>query len=241
MVTLYKSEREVEVKLLHPLFTDILGYPEEELDWAVPVRMDLGREKRVKEADLVAKYKGRNVIAVEAKKPTEPVQAHMGQLDSYAFHLQTPYSIITNGRQFILRGYYSFNSRINVIDESVDGLVKDKWRKLDSLISFKNIQSTLAEPSIPVVAPDLEKIRDYRRFFRRIHSTIRDRDKLDPGAAFDELSKLLFLKAAEDDWLLRMKAKPVLTPEKILEWAALGNDTAHPSTARRWTPPRTGR
>ena len=60
MLTLYKSEKEVEVKLLHPLFRDILGYPEEELDWAVPVQMNLGREKKIKEADLVAKYKGRN-------------------------------------------------------------------------------------------------------------------------------------------------------------------------------------
>ena len=233
MLTLYKSEREVEVKLLHPLFRDILGYPDDDLSWAVPVQMNLGRERRTKEADLVAKYKGRNVITVEAKKPTEPVQAHMGQLDSYAFHLQTPYSIITNGRQFILRGYYSFNSRINVIDESVDGLASDKWKKLDSLISFKNIQSTLAEPSLPIVVPDEGKIRDYRRFFRRIHGTIRDRDKLDPGAAFDELSKLLFLKAAEDEWLSRNKAKPVLTPEKILEWESLGKETAQ-NLVNKW-------
>ena len=195
--------------------------------------MNLGRERKTKQADLVATYKGRNVITVEAKKPTEPVQAHMGQLDSYAFHLQTPYSIITNGRQFILRGYYSFNSRINVIDESVEGLAGDKWKKLDSLISFKNIQATLAEPSLPIVVPDEGKIRDYRRFFRRIHGTIRDRDKLDPGAAFDELSKLLFLKAAEDEWLSRNKAKPVLTPEKILEWETLGKETAH-SLVNQW-------
>jgi len=226
MLTLYKSEREVEVKLLHPLFRDVLGYPEDELDWAVPVEMSFGREKRMKEADLVAKYKGRNVITVEAKKPTVPVQAHMGQLDSYAYHLQTPYSVITNGHQFILRGYYSFNSRINVIDESVDGLASSKWEKLASLISFDNIKSTIEEPTLPLILPDEGKIRDYRRFFRRIHNTIRDRDKLDPAAAFDELSKLLFLKAAEDEWLSRNSAKPVLTSEKILEWGALGKDTA---------------
>jgi len=226
MLALYKSEREVEVKLLHPLFRDILGYPEDELDWAVPVEMNFGREKRTKEADLVAKYKGRNVITVEAKKPTVPVQAHMGQLDSYAYHLQTPYSVITNGHQFILRGYYSFNSRINVIDESVDGLASSKWEKLASLISFKNIKSTIDEPTLPLALPDEGKIRDYRRFFRRIHNTIRDRDKLDPAAAFDELSKLLFLKAAEDEWISRNAAKPVLTSEKILEWESLGKEIA---------------
>src|ERR1700676_5146018 len=114
----YKTEREVEVKLLHPLFIDTLGYPEEELDWGRAVTMQWGRdEKRTKFADLVAKYRGRPVITVEAKKPTEAVRSWYRQVDSYAIELQTPYSIITNGHQFVLRGYFSFNSRINVIDQ----------------------------------------------------------------------------------------------------------------------------
>lgn len=239
MITDYKSERDVEARLLHPLFRDILGYPEGDLDWAVPVKITLGREKKTKQADLVAKYKGRNVITVEAKKPTEAIQAHMGQLDSYAFHLQTPYSVITNGKQFILRGYYSFNSRINVIDESVDGLVGQNWKKLDSLISFRNIRSTLADAPLPVTVPDEGRIRDYRRFFRRIHSMIRDRDKLDPSAAFDELSKLLFLKAAEDEWLANNKSKPVLNSEKIIEWLGLGKETAQ-NLINKWFAAATG-
>src|SRR5690348_15917489 len=217
----YKNEREVEVKLLHPLFRDTLGYPEDELDWGLPVEMQIGHERRTKEADLIAKFHGRPVVTVEAKNPNEPVQAHLGQVDSYAFHLKTPYSVITNGGHFILRGYYSFNSRINVIDESVADLAKDKWRKLLSLISFNNIPEAIKEKPNPVTAPDERKIKDYRRFFRKIHSIIRDRDKLDPSAAFDELSKLLFLKAAEDEWRQRMLSKPVLTPEKIHEWESL--------------------
>ena len=218
----FRNEKEVEVKLLHPLFTETLGYPADELDWARPVAMHLGRERRTKQADLVAKYRGKPVITVEAKNPTEPVQAHLGQLDSYAFHLQTPYSVITNGRQFVLRGYYSFNSRINVIDEPVDGLVSGHWDKVRNLISFANIPSSIAEPANIVPVPDSERIKDYRRFFRKIHNTIRDRDKLDPAAAFDELSKLLFLKAAEDEWRQRDKSRPVLTPAEIRQWEALG-------------------
>ena len=222
----YRNEREVEMRLLHPLFRDILGYPEDELDWGLPVPMQFGREKKTKEADLVAKYHGKPVITVEAKSPNEPVQAHLGQVDSYAFHLKTPYSVITNGHQFLLRGYYSFNSRINVIDETVDHLTSDKWRKLQNLISFTNIQTTIREPENSLHTPDAEKIKDYRRFFRKIHSAIRDRDKLDPAAAFDELSKLLFLKAAEDEWRLKAKSKPVLTAEKIEEWESLGKGKA---------------
>lgn len=222
----YRNEREVEVRLLHPLFRDILGYPDSELDWGLPVPMQLGRERKTKEADLVAKYHGKPVITVEAKSPNEPVMAHLGQVDSYAFYLQTPYSVITNGHQFLLRGYYSFNSRINVIDETVDHLTSDKWRKLQNLISFANIQTTIREPENALHVPDVEKIKDYRRFFRKIHSAIRDRDKLDPAAAFDELSKLLFLKAAEDEWRLKAKSKPVLTAEKIEEWESLGKGRA---------------
>lgn len=222
----YRNEREVEVRLLHPLFTRTLGYPETELDWALPIQMHFGRERRTKQADLIARYHGKPVITVEAKNPAEAVQAHLGQVDSYAFHLQTPYSVITNGRHFVLRGYYSFNSRINVIDESVQRLVEEDWRKLRNLISFDNIPATIAEPPNPLRIPNEERIKDYRRFFRKIHNAIRDRDHLDPSAAFDELSKLLFLKAAEDEWRQTAQSKPVLTPEEIREWESLGRGKA---------------
>jgi type I restriction enzyme M protein len=222
----FKTERDVEVKLLHPLFSDTLGYPPNQLDWAHRVPMNLGRQVLNKEADLVAKFRGQPVITVEAKSPNETIQSGLGQLDSYAFHLRTPYSVITNGKRFVLRGYYSFNSRINVIDDSVDTLAKSRWKTLRKLISFENIPATIQEKPNPVIAPDEEKIKDYRRFFRKIHNTIRDRDKLDPAAAFDELSKLLFLKAAEDEWRAKARSKPVLTPEKIEEWESLGKGKA---------------
>jgi len=226
MSTSYRSEREVEVNLLGPLFRDVLGYAEKDLEWARSVKVTFGRETKTKQADLVVNYRNRPVIAVEAKKPTEPVQSGLSQVDSYAFALETPYSVVTNGRHFVLRGYYSFNSRINVIDDSVDRLRQDHWRKLKNLISFKSIPTAITEPANLIAPPDENKIKDYRRFFRKIHSVIRDRDRLDPAAAFDELSKLLFLKAAEDEWRQRAKSKPVLTPEKIEEWEALGTGSA---------------
>src|SRR5690349_5661013 len=113
MVMSLRTERDVEVNVLAPLFRNTLRYPEGELEWAKKVRITLGRETRLKEADMVAHYKGTPVITVEAKKPTEAVRGGFSQVDSYAFALQTPYSVITNGHQFVLRGYYSFNSRIN--------------------------------------------------------------------------------------------------------------------------------
>src|SRR5262245_35291737 len=174
MGTTFRTEREVEVNLLKPLFQDVLGYPERELEWAKQVKVTFGRETSTKEADLVAHYKGSPVIAVEAKKPTEAVRSGLSQVDSYAFALQTPYSVVTNGRHFVVRGYYSFNSRINVIDEPVDDLQHSRWSKVKNLIGFDNISSALTQKANEVAEPSPEKIQDYRRFFRRIHNEIRD-------------------------------------------------------------------
>ncbi len=232
-----ESERDIETKLLQPLFSTTLGYPDGDLKFAVPVRLTFGREKKTKEADLVVYHKGKPVVVVEAKKPTETLQSGIDQVDSYAFALQTPYSVVTNGRGFILRGYYSFNSRINILEESVDDLKKDGWKKLKELISFANILSSIADKENKPIQPDEEKIRDYRRFFRSVHNIIRDGDKLDPAASFDEMSKILFLKAAESEWTKVKGGQAILTPEKIEEWEGMGkgmefvntwfSDTAH--------------
>lgn len=213
-----ESERDIETKLLQPLFSQTLGYPDKELKFAVPVKLTFGREKKTKEADLVAYRNGKPVIVVEAKKPTETLQSGIDQVDSYAFALQTPYSVVTNGRGFILRGYYSFNSRINILEESVDDLKKDGWKKLKDMISFASVLASISEKENKPVEISEEKIKDYRRFFRSVHNIIRDGDKLDPAASFDEMSKILFLKAAEDEWVKKKKSQPVLTLEKIEEW-----------------------
>jgi type I restriction enzyme M protein len=223
----FRTEREVEINLLKPLFEKVLGYPESDLEWARKISFTMGRDSYLKEADLIACHGGRPLIAVEAKRPTEAVRSALGQVDSYAFALQTPYSLVTNGKQILLRGYYSFNSRINIIEDDVTSLSDAGWDKLRSVIGFKNILSTIQEKSTEVGGPDEEKISDYRRYFRRLHNTIRDRDRLDPAAAFDELSKLLFLKAAEDGPRPDGQAgRAVLTPEKISEWDSLGKGQA---------------
>ena len=226
MALALRSERDVETKLLGPLFREVLEYPADSLHWDEPVPMVLGREKKIKKADLVAYHNGQAVVTVEAKRPTEPIQSGIGQVDSYAFALQTPYSVVTNGKQFLVRGYYSFNSRINVVQESVPRLQMGRWRKVGNLIGFNQVLETLREKGEPLTVPDPQKIKDFRRFFRRIHSEIRDRDRLDPAAAFDELSKLLFLKAAEEDWRTRTASRSVLTPRMIADWEEIGDAKA---------------
>lgn len=218
-----RSEGDVEQKVVGPLFKKILHYPDVSIRWKHPVTVILGKEKKTKQADMVAYSGGRPVVTVEAKSPTEPVTEGFGQVDSYAFALQTPYSVVTNGRSFVLRGYYSFNSRINVVEEPISRLESEKWKKVVSLIGSDQVLESMKERAQPVAVPNRQKITDYRRFFRRIHSEIRDRDRLDPAAAFDELSKLLFLKAAEEEAVEEHPGRAVLTPETIAQFEATGN------------------
>ena len=162
MVLTLRSERDVETKLISPLFRDILGYPEDSLHWAEPVSIVLGREKKTKEADLVAYHEGQPVVVVEAKKPTEPVQSGIGQVDSYAFALRSPYSVVTNGRQFVLRGYYSFNSRINVVQEAASAFG-----------SRRDPGSVRSRPRDPAACPAESRLRACRAHHRSTASAIR--------------------------------------------------------------------
>jgi len=216
------SEKDVETKVIQPLFSDILGYPDESLSWAKPITVTFGHEKKTKEADLVVIHKTKPLMVVEAKKPTVPVQSGFEQVDSYAFALETPYSVVTNGKSFILRGYYSFNTKINIIEDQIEELKKNNWKRVKDLISYANILDSITEPANKVVQPSPDRVRNYRRYFRNIHNQIRDGDKLDPVASFDELSKILFLKAAEEEWVAKNKGQIVLSVDKIEEWEQIG-------------------
>ncbi len=214
----YITERDVEVKLINKLFQNTLLYPDKCLNWNYPVKMNFGREKKTKFADLVIthdKHK-KPLIVVEAKKPTETLQSGISQVDSYAFFLESRYSIVTNGKSFLLRGYYD-NKKVNIIESDIQSLEKNDWSQVKKLISyFEVLNSINLKPNSPIII-DYEKIKDYRRYFRNIHNLIRDGDKLDPGASFDEFSKILCLKFYQEEWILKNGTNP-LTLEKINEF-----------------------
>lgn len=221
-----QSERDVEVKVITPLFKDVLGYSDDDMRWAVPVKMNFGREVRTKEADLVIQRGAEVLIVVEAKKPTEAVFGASGQTDSYAFALAAPFSLITNGREYVLRAYYHGNKRVDVVTGTIDKITKKSFSKLINLIGSDEIASAAKEPSLPGQVPDVEKIKDYRRFFKGLHGVIRDGDKLDPTAAFDELSKMLLLSAADEALQIAKPQHKKLADADVKNWADTSADVA---------------
>lgn len=218
---MYVTERDVEVKLLNKLFQNTLAYPDSCLNWDFPVNMSFGREKKTKFADLVVTHDKtkKPLIVVEAKKPTETLQSGISQVDSYAFFLQSKFSIVTNGKSFLLRGYYD-NNKVNIIESDVETLKKDNWEKVKKIISYIDVLNSIKLKEQAPKEIDYEQIKDYRRYFRNIHNLIRDGDKLDPGASFDEFSKVLCLKFFQEEWVQKNGSNP-LAIDKIIEFEVL--------------------
>lgn len=97
----YRNEIEVEVKFVAPLLHH-LGYTPTQTDIRVSVAVQVGRQTNNGQADWVlwSADRRRPIAVLEAKKPTEPLNGAVhAQARSYAFALNAPLIILTNGRQ----------------------------------------------------------------------------------------------------------------------------------------------
>ena len=214
-----KSERDVEMKVIAPLFRDILGYHDDDMQWGVTVDMQSGRETGKKKANLVVTHGGKTVIVVEAGKPTESVSGITGITDSHALALESPFSFITNGREYILRAYYQGHECVNLSVGTIDRITAANFKPLANMIGFDVVLTSASEQPRTITSPNREKIRDYRRFFKTLHNIIRDGDKLDPTAAFDELGKMLLMSAADEVLKETKSGHKPLSTDKVKETA----------------------
>lgn len=194
------TEDDVENKFLQELFTKELGYDiNKDLKWKEAVRYQEGRKKITKFADLIIYKNEKPVMIVETKKPTESVIDNIGQVDSYSFAKEVRYSIITNGRKIILREYLAANKKANIINMSIEKLHQMDYMPLINIVSKEKIDTNI-ENEVLDNQNNSNEITDYRRFFRSIHNIIRDNEKLDPASCFDEFSKILYLKMADEQY-----------------------------------------
>lgn len=221
------TEDDVENKFVQELFVKVLEYDiQKDLKWKEPIKFAQGRQKTTKYADLVVYKNNKPVLVVESKKPSESIIDNIGQLDSYSFAKEVRYSIITNGRKLILREYLAGNKKANILNENISKLHEAKYKSLINLISKKNIETKLNNQEVDSQNLSNE-ITDYRRFFRSIHNIIRDNEKLDPASCFDEFSKILYLKMANEQYkidknesecfdLEKYKNVPPIDPMKLV-------------------------
>ena len=210
-----QTEDDVENKFLQELFTKILGYDiNSDLKWKENIKIQSGCKSTDGFIDLAVYKNNKIVLVVETKKPTESVRDNIKQVDSYAFHKEVRYSLITNGVRLILREYLAANQKINLINTTVTDLITKEFEPLINLISKEYI-NTAERTRSPIVDLNNNEITDYRRFFRSIHNIIRDNEKLDPASCFDEFSKILYLVIANDNYKIEKNEKSYFNIEKF--------------------------
>lgn len=194
----YVSEADVESKFVYSiLLREILEIPSELISLHVPIKITQGRKTETKEADVLIKNEdGNNIVVIDSKAPTETLEKYFDQIDSYAFKLETPISILTNYHRIVVRVYLSGNKKETILDEDIESLRKDKFKKLKDI--FNTYQNEQERKTSNNFSKESDSVTDYRRTFRQIHTKIRSIDKLDPSASFDEFSKILFIKIIND-------------------------------------------
>jgi type I restriction enzyme M protein len=189
------SEADVENKVIIPLFK-ALGLIRGNNDYRlrVPVSICAGRQMLTKQADIVIYRNGNPYIVIEAKSPSAHINDDaIAQLDSYAMWLPAKFGVACDGYSFILRGYFEGNERVYLINKRLNLL---DYGLLSSILCDGNI-SRLSEVAGPVIQDQSDT---FSSLLKQIHQDIRDIDKLDPTSAFDEWSKLLFMKINEERW-----------------------------------------
>lgn len=194
-VSQLNSEADVENKVIIPLFK-ALGLIRNNNDYSlrVPVRIHSGHQIETKQADIVIYKDNRPYIVIEAKSPDARIDDDaIAQLDSYAMWLPARFGIACDGISFVLRGYFEGNERVYLVNKRLSQIEPEI---LTSVLCDSNI-SHVSEVSRHVIQDQSDS---FSTLLKQIHQDIRDIDKLDPTNAFDEWSKLLFMKINEERW-----------------------------------------
>lgn len=189
------SEADVENKVIIPLFK-ILGVIRTEADYKlrVPVPIRAGHETVTKQADIVIYKGGIPYIVIEAKSTGARIDDDaIAQLDSYAMWLPARFGVACDGISFVLRGYFEGNERVYLINKKLSLLDLDL---VSSVLCAENV-SHISQISRHIIQDQSDS---FSTLLKQIHQDIRDIDKLDPTNAFDEWSKLLFMKINEEKW-----------------------------------------
>lgn len=99
-----QREADVELRLILPMLK-ALGYTSDEITPKAPVVFQTGRRGRKHEADFIVHFGERlnaetSLLVVEAKAPTENLEAGRNQAESYAHATRAPFLLLCNGINF---------------------------------------------------------------------------------------------------------------------------------------------
>lgn len=132
-------EVEVEAKFIYPLLSH-LGYDPSEMNLRVPVPMQEGSQLTVRQADWVVRTRtdGESLVVVEAKAPRQSVDdAVAKQARSYAFRLEAPVYVTTNGKE--LHIYHRGVLRDQCVLSCDVGRLRETWDAIEEVLDRSNV------------------------------------------------------------------------------------------------------
>ncbi len=191
-----RTEEDVKIRFLMPLLEE-RGYLADVCEFEKGVEVHEGRRVKTIFADVVVHASAAHdapLVLCETKAPTQPLDKKVReQAISYARLLPRipPLTLITNGDQ--VQVFHTLNK------ERLTDL-PDRNELAENLVEFtlsKSVRDALrreAKHELFII----DDVQTFKLLLRACHNAIRNNDGLDPTAAFDEMSKVLFCKMYEE-------------------------------------------
>lgn len=192
----FATEEDVKIKFLVPYLRE-RGYDEKCIDYEVAIEVHEGRKRKKIFADAVVYSSAKRkapVLLCETKHPNEPLsKAVREQAISYARLLDSiaPLVLITNGSQTQVFHVVS-KTRLPELPARAD-LDKDI---LKFVLSNEQQDALRREAKHELFI--IDDVKTFKSILRSCHNEIRNNEGLDPTAAFDEMSKVMFCKLYEE-------------------------------------------
>ncbi len=185
------SETDVIIKTVVPLIA-ALGYDVNGNDVEHDKAIAIGRSKYVY-PDIVINIDGVPAVVIDGKRTTENIDHYERQILSYGLLLKTPYSALTNGVTF--RVYETYTERV---------VWEQPMARLPAFLSKSKLAKKIHKAVDAVTDQQIEEakktllvfegIKEFASLLEKCEDVIRDIDGLTGADAFDEISKLLFMK-----------------------------------------------
>jgi type I restriction enzyme M protein len=201
-----------------------------------------GSKKVLYRPDYVLKAAGIPAIVVDAKSPEEDITEWEHQCSSYCLEINKEYDynpvkyfVLTNGNQTAL---YQWDKKDPLLEMDFSDFVAGsaKLGKLEGYISYsaiRDVAETLKEAldqthfSFKCIS-----LAELARKFQRLHQEIWQSEKKGPGAAFQELIKIFFVKIRKDkDIHVKLGHNPMPKYKDVVfsqHWIASQNETVNP-------------
>lgn len=183
------SEKDVIEKIIKPLIVklgyDVSNTDEVKEEYHIPV----GRTEGVR-ADMVIIRNGKPSFVIDGKNPRERLDNYETQILSYGALLKVRYGVLCNG--VVFRCYDISKEKI-IYEKPVS--VLPKFLSKTSMIRTKS--GRITQDKIRQAEKTLIQIQGTKQFTSLLYKCedlIRDNDGLTGESAFDQMSKMLFMK-----------------------------------------------